>query len=347
MHIHSAQNKKHKAAIIYILIATLIWGAAGPIIKYTLSYIPPFTFLFLRFLVATIAVLPILILEERNHPVSKKDWVNLVIVSFLGGTLTLGFVFLGFNYTTSLDGSLISAVAPIFILLASSLLLKENITHNEKKGSLIALAGTILITLEPLIKGNIEGRGVDTLRLWGNFLVILSVVAWTLYTIWSKKIFDHKPSRFGMLLHYFHLRSITKNYSPIFLTAVLCVVSLLSFAPLAFLEVAYTKGIKTEAIVTLENILIKPYETPKFGPNVIYPLFGVLYMGLFSTLVAYGMYEWAIKEMPVAESAIFSYLQPIFTIPFAYILLGEKVSLWFMVGGLIIGFGVYISEKKT
>ena len=70
-------------------------------------------------------------------------------------------------------------------------------------------------------------------------------------------------------------------------------------------------------------------------------------MGLFSTLIAYGLYEWAIKEIPVAESAIFAYLQPTFAIPFAYLLLSETVDLWFVVGASIIGYGFYVSEKKV
>ena len=70
-------------------------------------------------------------------------------------------------------------------------------------------------------------------------------------------------------------------------------------------------------------------------------------MGILSTLVAYGLYEISIRDMPISETAAYNYLSPILTIPFSYLLLGEKVTLWFIIGGLVIGFGVYLSEKKA
>src|SRR3989344_5900378 len=348
MQFKTAQNKKHKLALMYLLIAALVWGAAGPVIKFTLIYLPPFTFLFLRFLTASIVILPFLILEERKHPVIKKDWVNLIVLSLLGGAITLAFVFFGFKYTTSLDGSLISAVSPILTLAASSKLLKEKITENEKNGAIIALCGTLVVTMQPLLTSFFHPTGDVMLRILGNVFILLSIVSWIGYTLWSKKVFEHKPSRiFNALLHYFHLRSETKQYSPFFLTGVLSVVSLIALAPLSFLELGLIHGFKYPSFEnlalstpTLSNLL----ETPN---AMIYTVLGVLYMGLFSTLIAYGLYEWAIKEIPVAESAIFAFLQPTFAIPFAYLLLSETVDLWFVVGASIIGYGFYVSEKKV
>ncbi|MEK7595754.1 MAG: DMT family transporter [Patescibacteria group bacterium] len=340
-------ERKHKLAILYLMVVSLIWGAAGPIIKLTLEYLPPFTFLFLRFLVATVFVLPFLIAEDHKHPVSRKDWVNLILLSFLGGTMTLAFVFLGFSYTSSLDGSIISAMSPIIILVASSKLLGEKISPNEKKGAIISLAGTFIIIIQPILEVGLQGNTASSLyRLLGNILILASLITWTAYTIWSKKLFDHRPSKLGSFLHYFHLRSSLKEYSPFFVTGVLCLVSLISFTPLAAFELATHSGFRTPSLQNFQDAIEETYEFPQISSDMVKPIFGVFYMGIMSTLVAYGLYEWAIKQIPVAETAIFSYLAPIFAIPVAYILLGEKISFWFIVGCVIIGYGVYISEKN-
>lgn len=325
-----ALSKKHKIAIIQLLVATLIWGAAGPVIKYTLAYVPPFTFLFLRFVVASLAITPFLLLEERKFPIGKKDILDLIVLCLLGGTIQLSLVFLGFNYTTSLDGTLLTAVSPIFILLASYKFLNEKITESEKKGAILGILGTLVIFIEPVLLAKQKQESLDLLRVLGNALLILSLFAWTAYTLLSKKMLDHAPSKFGRLMHFFHLRSETKRYSPLFITGMMSLVSLISFAPLSMVE------------LTLTNKLT----LPAFDVVLLKPLAGIIFMGLFSTLVAYTFYESAIKEIEVAESAAYNYLSPIFAIPFAYLLLGEVVNIWFVIGAVLIALGVYVSEKS-
>ncbi|MBI4091150.1 DMT family transporter [candidate division WWE3 bacterium] len=349
MLIRTAELKKKKLVIAFLILTTIIWGAAGPIIKYTLEYVPPFTFLFLRFLTSTAVILPFMIFEERQNPVSKKDILNLVILSFLGGTLTLGFTFYGFKYTSSLDASLIGALSPIFILIASSRLLGEKITKNEKIGSAVAIIGTLVVALQPLLeKGSASTNSQALSQILGNLFIVVSLLTWTAYTIWSKKILDHIPSKLGFIFHYLHLRSTMKQYSPIFMTAVLCVVSLITFAPLSLYEIYQIKNQQEPIPFSNQSLnpLANTYAFPNLPAEMIKPLLGILYMGVFSTLVAYGLYEWAIKEIPVAETAIFAYLQPIFTIPFAYVIVGERITFWYLIGGLIVLAGIYLSERK-
>jgi drug/metabolite transporter (DMT)-like permease len=192
--------------------------------------------------------------------------------------------------------------------------------------------------------GLMESRGAT--HLFGNLLMILSILVWTAYTLWSKKVLDHIPSKMGFLFHAFHLRTTMRKYSPFFLTGILCVVSLISLAPMAFIEIASIKGVNIPNMERVSESIRETYQLPSFEQEYLIPMAGVFYMGIFSTLVAYGMYEWALKDMPVAESAIYSYLSPLFGIPVGYILLGEIPGVWYILGGLIIAFGVYISEKQ-
>lgn len=327
-----ALTKKHKLAILKLLTATVIWGAAGPVIKYTLQYIPPFTFLFLRFLVAAVLVTPFLLIEEKKNHINKRDFLNIVVLSLLGGFLTLALVFVGFNLTTSLEGSLISATAPIFILVASATLLKEKVTKYEKYGALISIAGTVFIVFEPFFVGN-DLYKFDFSKMMGNLLILLSVLTWTAHTILAKKTLDHAPSKLGKIMGFFHLRSETKRYSPFLLTGIMVLVTLIATTPLAFLESS--------------NYLSNPiYNLSLYNLNFIRPLLGVLFMGIFSTIIAYSFYESAIKEIEVAESAVYSYLAPLFAVPFAYLLLGEVVNFWFIAGSALIATGVFVSEKR-
>ena len=76
-------------AYIALLIATAVWGAAGPIIKLTLGYIPVMTFLFLRFLIVCLVMLPFLLVELKKNPINSKDIKNFLILGFLSQTILI------------------------------------------------------------------------------------------------------------------------------------------------------------------------------------------------------------------------------------------------------------------
>ena len=76
------QKKKLPTSILLsysaLILATAIWGGALPVIKITLDFIPPFTFLLLRFLLVGIVMLPIAYVEMKINPIHYKDIKNFL-----------------------------------------------------------------------------------------------------------------------------------------------------------------------------------------------------------------------------------------------------------------------------
>ena len=66
-------NKNRKTAYLCAIGTAIIWGAAFPIVKPALAYISPQQFLFLRYSLAAIVMLPILIrsVVQRTFPLKK------------------------------------------------------------------------------------------------------------------------------------------------------------------------------------------------------------------------------------------------------------------------------------
>ena len=75
-------------------------------------------------------------------------------------------------------------------------------------------------------------------------------------------------------------------------------------------------------------------------------IFGVLYMTILGSVVAYFTYIYGLSKIEASEATIFTYLQPLFAIPLAAVWLGEKITFPFLVGALLIGLGVFICEKR-
>lgn len=174
-------NPVRKRAYIELLVVTLIWSFAAPIIKYTLSGFSPAIFLTYRFFISTVFAIIFFAIYGLKLPKNPKVlWLTL-FNGFLLTTVTLGLLFLGTEKTTSIDSNLISAMTPIAIAVAGVFFLKEHVTKRESLGILIALAGTLITIIEPVLKFK-DGFG----GLEGNLLVFASVVVGAVVAVLAK-----------------------------------------------------------------------------------------------------------------------------------------------------------------
>ena len=75
----------------------------------------------------------------------------------------------------------------------------------------------------------------------------------------------------------------------------------------------------------------------------------LLIVGLFHTGITYCMYFSSLKELPGQKAAILSYIDPLVAVLISVVILGEAMTLWQVVGGmLILGFTLWneISPNK-
>jgi len=305
-------SKKRLTAYLLLTLTAAIWGIAGPVIKATLSFIPPFTFLFWRFLLASIIFLPFFIWLARKEKETLKTLLPIVPIGFLGIPLCLVFVFLGFERTSALDGTILSALAPIFIVLAGVFFLKEKVSKLEALGLAVAIAGSVVMVSQPLL----EGGGFAQRNLTGNILIIVSDIVWTAYVVLSKVEF--------------------KKHSPFIITAVSFFTGLIAIFPVALIEQL--------AIIDWQKSVYLPTQSLfYFNPAGFW---GLLYMVILSSVVAYFAFELGLKLIEASEATLFAYLQPIFAAPVAVFWLGEKITPPFLLGAGIIAIGVVLTEYR-
>lgn len=303
-------------AYIVLLLTAIIWGIASPVIKYTLGFIQPFSFLFWRFLITSFVFLPIFAIYKRKKSIklSPKKIVNLSILGFLGTTLSLGLLFAGYKYTTAIDGSLIYSLAPLIVVVGGAIFLKEQITRMERVGTLIALLGSIIIIIQPILEGNIFALK----NTYGNILVLVSAIAWAVYCLLVRK-FEFK-----------------ERTDPLILTAIGFFAGFITIIPL-FLHENF-----------LLNDYLKSVHLPTQSLFYLNPaaLSGILYMSLFSSVVAYFTYNLGYSLIEASEATIFDYLKPVFATPVAILWLGEKITPPFLLGAVIIALGVFLTEYR-
>jgi drug/metabolite transporter (DMT)-like permease len=296
-------NPVRKRAYIELLVVSLIWGMAAPVIKFTLGGFSPGVFLTYRFFISGVIAVFFFLFLGIKLPKDRKTLIFLIINGFLISTVSLGLLFLGTNKTTSVDSNLISAMAPITIVIAGIFFLKEHVTKKESVGLLIALAGTLITIIEPVFRNGGSFSG-----LTGNLLVFASVIVTTVTAVLAKKIL-----RTGV-------NAVTAT------------------------NLSFIIGFLTLAPFTLPQIFASNFQVLASIP-LRYHL-GVFYMAVLSGTLAYILWHRAEKSIEISEVGLFAYLYPVFGTPLSVIWLGEKISLPFVIGTVIIALGVFLAEWK-
>jgi drug/metabolite transporter (DMT)-like permease len=76
-----------------------------------------------------------------------------------------------------------------------------------------------------------------------------------------------------------------------------------------------------------------------------YAWWGLAYMVVFGSFVAYLIYAFALEKLSASRVAAFAYLQPLMAASMGIWLLGERISLPVIIGGIVILIGVHLTES--
>ncbi len=288
----SARNK----AILALIIANVLWGFASPVFKLALQNLPPFTLAYLRFFGATLLLLPFAINKLK---VERKDWGNLLLLSFFGITVNITFFFLGLEKAPSINAPIIASSAPVFLYLSSILFLKEKPKRKVLTGIILSLLGILVIVGQPLIETGMDGN------LLGNFYFVLATIGAVGHAIFSKKIMD--------------------KYSAITITFWSFLLSSFTFLP----QYIY------------ETVKYQPFNTLDYKGII-----GLVYGIVFSSALAYLLFEWGLKKIQAQEVGLFTYIDPVAAILLAVPLLGETVTPVYLISAFLVFGGIFIAEGR-
>lgn len=162
---------------VAVLCANLIFGLNIPISKALLSqWMTPFGYMASRTLVATIIfwVIQSFLPKEK---VSPKDLAIIAMGGIMGFVVSQSLTAISLQYTSPVYFSLIVALSPLVVMLLAAVFLKEPITWKKMEGVVLGIAGALLMITQ--IDNSASGKN----NLWGIFLAIISVTAFSVYLI--------------------------------------------------------------------------------------------------------------------------------------------------------------------
>ena len=105
---------------------------------------------------------------------------------------------------------------------------------------------------------------------------------------------------------------------------------------------AWTMSLGTMLYVPfcVRDLLTAPYARISLEAWVI-----LLYSGLFSLGICYVIWYSSVKRVGNSRTSVYDNILPVFTVVFAYFLLGERLSTVQALGALVIFLGVYLTRS--
>lgn len=132
-----------KRGILYIVLAAFFFAAMNVFVKLS-GNLPSVQKSFFRNLLAAIFALGVLIKNKQDFRYQKKDLPMLLLRSVFG---TLGILcnFYAVDHLLVSDASMLNKLSPFFVIIFSSLFLKEKANYIQKLSIIIAFIGSLFV----------------------------------------------------------------------------------------------------------------------------------------------------------------------------------------------------------
>lgn len=201
-------------ALLSILLYCLLGGAIAAVSKIGLREIPPLSFAFIRFLLASLCIAPFF-LTRHKHLFRQ---IKLLIPISLLATGNITFFILGIKTTTATIGQLLYAATPLLTSLIVYFIFREKLNKVKIIGLIIGLLGVLIVVLLPVIQKGESFSG----DLLGNLLISLAVISWSFYMAYSKKLLT--------------------NFSPFFITSIFIFLTTIVLSPFFLVQMQTNFG---------------------------------------------------------------------------------------------------------
>lgn len=171
-----------------LLFMTAIWAANPAAIKWALQYMDPLAFNALRFGLATLVPVTLVLAGKETFRWRKGDGLKIVALGLIGHGLYQTLFILGTDNTLAGNVALILSINPAFVAVFGSIFGYERISRYTWIGVSITLMGVVLVVSgsgKPLEFGS---------RLLGDLIIVVVTIMWALYTVLSQPILKHYSS---------------------------------------------------------------------------------------------------------------------------------------------------------
>ena len=165
-------------AYALLALAGLCWSGNHVLGRAIAGHVPPVSLSAMRW------VFPCIIagLLARRHlgrdwPALRVHWKAMLVLGLSGGALFSALQYVGLQYTTAVNVSVLNSLGPVFILAAVAVMFGETLRPIQLAGIAISLAGVLFIVTrgEPALLAELSFN-------YGDLIILFNMVVWGIYS---------------------------------------------------------------------------------------------------------------------------------------------------------------------
>jgi drug/metabolite transporter (DMT)-like permease len=176
---------KHGDALVrilgnpYLLLAltALFWSGNHILGRAIAGHVPPLGISMARWAVGAIVLWPFAYRHvRRDWPVIRQHWGILVFLALSGGAVFGAGQYLGLQYTTALNVSVMNSLAPVLIAAAGAVLFRDRLAAVQMAGIATSLVGVLVIVTrgEPAVLAQLDFN-------LGDLIIMANMGVWAVY----------------------------------------------------------------------------------------------------------------------------------------------------------------------
>lgn len=139
--------RPHSVAVLQALFVVFLWATSWVFVKIGLQNIPPVTFAGLRYFLAFVFLLAVLLFNDSRKEIkllSHNAWGRFIALGIILYAGTQGAIFVALAYLPAVTVNLLWSFSSVVIALLGMTLLTERPTFLQWSGMLLAIVGAIL-----------------------------------------------------------------------------------------------------------------------------------------------------------------------------------------------------------
>ena len=288
-------------------VVVAIWGSTFVFTKMLLqSGLSPAQIFTFRFIIAYVLLLGYS-LVTHHFSLLTSSWRDELLMVALG--LTGGSL-----YFLSENAAMLYTTATNTSLIVCScplfaMFLFALIYRHSEPISKYQVTGSLIACLGMAVVV-LNGHFVLHLSPLGDMLAFGACLCWAVYSLLMKAVVD--------------------KYSTLFITRKVFIYGLITIIPYYILKPSEA-SIFTTSFFQFFNLSI---------------LLNLLFLGVVASMLCYLLWNWVISKLGAVIATNWVYFNPITTIFFAWWLLHEQITIWFLLGTVLILTGMYLADKR-
>ena len=165
-------------AYLLVALAGLCWSGNHVLGRAIAGHVPPISISALRWVFPCV-IAGVLARQHlaRDWPAIKSHWKAMLMLGLTGGALFSTLQYIGLQYTSAINVSVLNSLGPVFIVAAVAIMFGETMRPIQMAGIAVSLAGVLFI----VARGDpaaLLGMSFNA----GDLIILFNMAVWAVYS---------------------------------------------------------------------------------------------------------------------------------------------------------------------